>query len=81
MLLRRVRDVFEEDKAEDHVFVLGSVHFLAELVGGEPEFGFEPKSGVGIFFGGSGARGHEVVARCRDQQECKSGTDRSGRER
>jgi hypothetical protein len=39
--LKSVGDVFQEDEAEHDVFVLGSVHVLAELVGGFPEFFFE----------------------------------------
>ena len=36
-----VGDVFEEDEAEDDVFVVGGVQFGAEFVGGSPEVGFE----------------------------------------
>jgi len=65
-----VGDVFEDDEAEDDVLVwlrllpplvavLGNrrVHVVAELVGGEPEFGFEAEFGGGV--GGSGfSAGH-----------------------
>lgn len=36
-----VGDIFEEDEAEDDVFVVGGVQFGAEFVGGSPEVGFE----------------------------------------
>ena len=36
-----VGDVFEEDEAEDDVFVVGGVQFGAEFVGGAPEVSFE----------------------------------------
>ena len=36
-----VGDVFEEDEAEDDVFVVGGVQFGAKFVGGSPEVGFE----------------------------------------
>lgn len=49
-----VGDVFEEDEAEDDVFVLGGVHIIAEFIGGEPEFGFEADDGgVGLGFRGT----------------------------
>ncbi len=57
VFLEAIGDVFEEDEAEDDVLVLRRVHVVAELVGGEPELGFEAK-GVGTVFGrgGTGAR-------------------------
>jgi hypothetical protein len=36
--------VFEEDKAEDNVFVLGGIHVGAESVGGTPELRFKAES-------------------------------------
>ena len=41
VLLEGVGDVFEEDEAEDDVLVFRRVHVVAQLVGGEPELGFE----------------------------------------
>jgi len=49
-----VRDVFEEDEAEDDVFVVGSVHVAAELVRGLPESLFEAE--IGAVFCGLGCR-------------------------
>jgi len=43
-----VGDVFEEDEAEDDVFVFGGVHVGAEFVGGLPEGGFEADGGGGV---------------------------------
>ena len=60
MFLEGVGDVFEEDQAEDDVLVFRRVHVVAELVGGEPELGFEAEVGalcVGLFFS-SGFFGH-----------------------
>jgi hypothetical protein len=48
VLLERVGDVLEEDKAEDDVLVLGRVHVAAEFVRGEPELGFEAEVGGGV---------------------------------
>ena len=54
-----VGDVFEEDEAEDDVFVFGGVHVIAEFIGGEPEFGFEADDGgFGLFGGGFRGTGH-----------------------
>jgi len=51
-----VGDVFEEDEAEDDVFVFGGVHVGAEFIGGLPEGRFEADGGgvggVGGFGGG-----------------------------
>ena len=41
LLLEGVGDVLQEDQAEDDVLVLGRVHVVAELVGGQPEFALE----------------------------------------
>ena len=49
--LEGVRDVFQEDQAEDDVLVFRRVHVVAELVGGSPELGFEAE------VGGAGTRG------------------------
>ncbi len=49
VLLEGVGDVFEEDQAEDDVLVFRRVHVVAELVGGEPELGFEAEVGGGVF--------------------------------
>ncbi len=45
LLLEGVGDVFEEDEAEDDVLVLGGVHVVAELVGGQPELRLESEGG------------------------------------
>ena len=45
LFLEGVRDVLEEDEAEDNVFVFRRVHVVAQLVGGEPELGLEAKIG------------------------------------
>ena len=44
-----VGDVFEEDEAEEDVLLFRRVHVVAELVGGEPELGFEPEGGGRVF--------------------------------
>jgi len=49
VFLEGVGDVFEEDEAEDDVLVFRRVHVVAELVGGEPELGFEAEVGGGVF--------------------------------
>src|SRR5665647_2777821 len=41
VLLERVRDVLEEDQAEDHMLVLAGVHVAAERVCRLPELGLE----------------------------------------
>jgi hypothetical protein len=38
--LERVRDVLEEDQAENHMLVLRRVHVVAQRVGGRPELCF-----------------------------------------
>ena len=44
-----VADVFEEDEAEDDVFVVGGVQLGAEFVGGFPQVGFEAaEEGLGF---------------------------------
>jgi len=55
VLLEGIGDVFEEDEAEDDVFVFRRVHVVAQLVGGEPEFGLKADGGGGLG-GGSGGR-------------------------
>ena len=51
VFLEGVGDVFEEDEAEDDVLVFGRVHVGAQLVGGEPELGFEAEvGGIELFF-------------------------------
>ncbi len=56
VFLKGIRDVFEEDEAEDDVLVFGRVHVGAELVGCEPKLGFETKIGGGV--GGFRRTGH-----------------------
>ncbi len=46
MLLKGVRNIFEEDQAEDNVFVLGSIHAAAKRVGHFPELSFVADSGT-----------------------------------
>src|SRR5205814_2219080 len=41
MLFEAVGDVLEEDETENDVLVLGGVHVAAQLIGCEPELGFE----------------------------------------
>ena len=45
VFLEGVGDVFEEDQAEDDVFVFRRIHVVAQLVGSEPELGFEAEVG------------------------------------
>ena len=57
-LLEGVRDVFEEDEAEDDVLVLGGVHAAAQGVGHLPELSFVANGGAsgavaGLLVGGS----------------------------
>ena len=54
--LEGIRDVLEEDEAEDDVLVLRRVHVVAQRVGGRPELRFEAKArgcpvGVGFLSG------------------------------
>jgi len=53
-LLEGVRNVFEEDEAEDDVLVVGGVHIAAQLVGGLPKSLFEAK--IRTVFCGFGLR-------------------------
>ena len=56
-----MRDVFEEDQPQDDVLVFRSVHVVAQLVGSEPELGFEADGGSGGFgslIGGGFPSGH-----------------------
>ena len=48
LLLEGVRDVLEEDQAEDDVLVLGRVHVAAQRVGHLPEAGFVTDGGRGM---------------------------------
>jgi len=48
MLLEGVGNIFEEDKAEDDVFVFRRVHVVSQLVGGEPELRLEAQIGSGV---------------------------------
>ena len=53
-LLERVGDVLQEDQPEHDVLVLRRVHVVAELVGGEPEFGLKSQVGpvaIGLALG------------------------------
>ena len=60
VLLEGVRDVFEEDKAEDDVLVFRRVHVVPQLVGSEPELGLEADGGGGggrvVGFAGHGQK-------------------------
>lgn len=67
-LFEGVRNVFEEDQAEDDMLVIGGVHIAAKLVGSLPESLFETEVGTVFrrFFGAvfaarharEGLRGH-----------------------
>jgi hypothetical protein len=48
MFLERIRDVLKKNEAENNVLVLSRIHVAAELVGGEPEFGFEADVGGAV---------------------------------
>ena len=54
VLFEGVGDVLEEDQAQDDVFVLRRVHVVAELVGGQPELGFETDVGGRLGAGDGG---------------------------
>jgi hypothetical protein len=58
VLREGVRDVLEEDQAEDDVLVLRRIHVVAELVGSEPELGLEADIGGGVANGRLGRTGH-----------------------
>lgn len=60
VLLEAVGDVFKEDEAEDDVLVFGRVHVAAQLVGGEPELGFEAEVCSGVVLRGGAGAGHEM---------------------
>ena len=60
MFLEGVGDVFEEDEAEDDVLVFRRVHVVAQLIGGEPELGFEADGGGGLSGGVGCSAGHAV---------------------
>ncbi len=47
--LESVGDVFEEDQAEDDVFVLRRIHIVVEAVGHLPQLGLEAEIGAGIY--------------------------------
>ena len=47
--LERVRDVLQEDQAQDDVLVFGGVHVVPQGVGGLPELRLEAAIGVGRF--------------------------------
>jgi hypothetical protein len=48
LLLERIRDVRQEDQPQDDVLVLGRVHVVAHLVGGQPPLGLEPQVRAGL---------------------------------
>lgn len=48
VLLEAIGNVFKEDETKNDVLVLRRVHVGAELVRGEPEFGFEADGGGGV---------------------------------
>ncbi len=76
MLLEGVGDVLEEDEAEDDVLVLRSVHVAAELVGGEPELGFETERGGGRGGGGGTGTSHEGDGEERGKTETNGAAQR-----
>jgi hypothetical protein len=48
VFLKSVGNILEKNQAKNDVLVFGSVHVVAELIGGLPEFGLEPNIGPGI---------------------------------
>ena len=50
-LLESVGDVFQKDPPEHDVLVLGGIHVVAELVGGQSELGLKAKIGGGAVRG------------------------------
>lgn len=51
LLLEGVGNVFEEDQAEDDMFVFGGIHVGAERIGGLPQFPFKTEVGAIAVFG------------------------------
>ena len=49
--IRGVGDLFQENQAEDDVFVLGRVHVVPQLVGSEPQLGLEAEVCGGVLPG------------------------------
>ena len=49
MLLERVRDILEKDKAKDDMLIFGCVHTATQGVGRSPELGLETKGGAVLF--------------------------------
>lgn len=49
--LKRIRDVFQKDQAQDDVFVLCRVHVVAESIGHLPQLGLEAEIRASIGFG------------------------------
>jgi hypothetical protein len=45
MLFKAIGDVLQKDQAENDVLVFRRVHVAAQLVGSEPELGFEADVG------------------------------------
>ena len=46
--LEGIRDVLEEDQAQDDVLVLRRIHIVAEAVGHLPQLGLEAEIGTGL---------------------------------
>jgi hypothetical protein len=56
---KTIRDVFQEDKAQHHMLVVGGVQVAAQLVSGGPELGFQALTGgvFGLLLGWSARHG------------------------
>ena len=60
MLLKRIRDVLEEDEPKDDMLVLGRVHVVAKFVGCQPKLGLEAEVRGGVVFTRGGFFDHEA---------------------
>lgn len=83
-LLEGVGDVFQKDQPEHDVLVLGRLHVVAQLVGGEPELGLEAEIGGGVRRRFRFRFNHEVSSLSRSQirgvRSAYHGDRRSSRE-
>ena len=75
VLLEAVGDVLQKDEAEDDVLVLGRVHVVAELIGGEPQFPLEADIGGGVLGGGRGG----FLWACHGGKRCLTDNGQRGR--
>jgi hypothetical protein len=67
LLLEGVRDVLEEDQAENDVLVLGGVHAAAQRVGHLPELGFVTDGSAVAARGSRVLRQYRHVAKKREE--------------